>query len=83
MDVLQSGAEVSRVLATTGGHTGRRPGRVSLRMPTGGRVAASRTQALWLTVGKVFMARHSEGGSGANVQVVVLQGVPSVVVVLT
>lgn len=52
-------------------------------MPAGGGVAASGTQALGLTVGKVFMARHSQGGSGANVQVVVLQGVPNMVVVLT
>lgn len=52
-------------------------------MPAGGGVAAGRTQALGLTVGKVFMARHGEGGSGANVQVLVLQGVPAMVVVLT
>lgn len=52
-------------------------------MPAGGGVAASGTQALGLTVGEVFMARHSQGGSGANVQVVVLQGIPNMVVVLT
>lgn len=83
MDVLQSGAEVSGVLAAAGGHTRRRPGGVALRVPAGGRVAAGGTQALGLTVGKVFMAWHSEGGPGANVQVVVLQGVPTMVVVLT
>lgn len=82
VDVLKSGAEVSRVLAVTGGHTWRRPGGLILRVPAGGGVAAGGTQALGLTVGKVFMARHSEGGSGANVQVVVLQGVPTMVVVL-
>lgn len=48
-------------------------------MPAGGGVAAGRAQALGLTVGEVVMARHGEGGSGANVQVVVLQGVMGVV----
>lgn len=51
-------------------------------MPAGGGVAAGGTQAQGLTVAVVFMARNSEGGSGANVQVVVLQGVPTMVVVL-
>lgn len=52
-------------------------------MPAGGGVAAGGTQALGLTVGKVFMTRNSEGGSRANVQLVVLQGVPTMVVVLS
>lgn len=83
MDVLQPGAEVSGVLATTRGHTRRRPGGVTLRVPAGGGVAAGGTQALRLTVGEVIVAGHGEGGSGANVQVVVLQGIPTMVVVLT
>ncbi len=82
MDVLKPGAEVSGVLAAAGGHTRRCPGGVTLRVPAGGGVAAGRAQALGLTVGKVFMARHSESRSGVNIQVLVLQGVPTMVVVL-
>lgn len=52
-------------------------------MPASGGVAAGGTQALRLTIGEAVMARHSESGSGANVQVVVLQGVPAMTVVLT
>ena len=52
-------------------------------MPAGGGVAAGGTQALRLTIGEVIVVGDSEGGSGANVQVVVLQGVPTMVVVLT
>lgn len=52
-------------------------------MPTGGGVAASGTQALWLSVSQVLMARHSQSGSGADVEMVVLQGVPAVIVVFT
>lgn len=51
-------------------------------MPAGGGVAASGTQALRLSVGEAVMARHGEGGSGADVQVLVLQGIPDIVVVL-
>ena len=83
VDVLQSGAEVSGVLSVAGGHARGRPGGVVLRVPAGGGVAAGGTQALGLSVGEVLMARDGQGGSGANVQVVVLQGVPTMVVVLT
>lgn len=83
MDALQSWAEVSGVLAAAGGHARRRPGGIVLRVPAGGGVAAGRTQTLGLTIGKAVMARHGQGGSGANVQVVVLQGVPAMIVVLT
>lgn len=83
MDVLQSRAQVPGVLRAARGHAGRRPGRVVLRVPAGGGVAAGGAQALRLTVGEVFMAWHSEGGSGANVQMVVLQRVPAMTVVLT
>lgn len=84
MDALQPGAEVSGVLATAGGHARGRPGGVALRVPAGGGVAAGRTQALGLTVSQAVVAGHSEGGSRTgNVQVVVLQGVPDMVVVLS
>ena len=52
-------------------------------MPAGGGVAAGGAQALGLTIGKAVMTRNSEGGSGANVQVLVLQGIPAITVVLT
>lgn len=49
-------------------------------MPAGGGVAAGGAQTLGLTVGKVIMARNGEGGSGANVQLGILQRVPAMVV---
>lgn len=52
-------------------------------MPAGGGVAAGGTQALGLAVGQVLMAGDRQGRSGADVQVVVLQGVAPVVVMLT
>lgn len=67
---------------TAGGHAGRRPRGIALRVPAGGGVAAGGTQALRLTVSEVIMARHSESGFLANVQVMVLQGVLTMVVVL-
>lgn len=83
MDVLEPRAEVAGILTAAGGHAGRRPRGVALRVPAGGGVAAGGAQALRLTVGEVVMTGHGEGGSGADVQVVVLQRVPTMVVVLT
>lgn len=81
MDVLQPGAEVPGVLATAGRHAGRCKGGVILRVPAGGGVAARRAQALWLSISQVLVARHGQGGSGTDVQMLVLQGVPAVTVV--
>lgn len=83
MDALQSGAEISRILATAGGHTRRCPRGKVLRVPAGGGVAAGGTQALGLTIGKVVLAWNSEGGSGAYIQVLILQGILAMAVVLT
>lgn len=69
-------------MGAAGGHAGRRPGRVVLRVPAGGGVAAGRAQALRLAVGQVLVAGHGQGGPGADVQVLRLQGVPAVAVVL-
>lgn len=67
---------------TAGGHTGRRPRGIALRVPAGGGVAAGGTQALRLAVGEAVVAGHGERGLLADVQVMVLQGVLAMVVVL-
>lgn len=82
MDALQTRAEVAGVLPAAGRHAGGRPGGVALRVPAGGGVAAGRTQTQRLAVGEGVVARDGEGGSGADVQVLVLQGVPAMAVVL-
>lgn len=83
VDALQPGAEVGGVLAVAGGHAGGGPGGVALRVPAGGGVAAGRTQTLGLPEGQVLVAGDGEGGPGADVHVLVLQGVPAMTVVLT
>lgn len=83
MDALYPGAEVRGVLAVARGHARGRPGGVALRVPACGGVAAGGTQTLGLAVGQTVMAGNSEGGSGANVHVLALQGVPAMTVMLT
>lgn len=80
MDALEAreevqGGQANHAPTTTGRYTRRDPGRVGLRQPTRGGVAAGR--ALGLSVGRVLIARHSQGrGSGAGVQGMSLVRVP-------
>lgn len=83
VDVLEARAEVSGGLAAAGRHAGRGPGGEALRVPAGGGVAAGGTQTLGLAVRQAVVAGHRQGGSGADVQGMVLQRVPAMVVMLT